>query len=204
MAEKKSKTSLVTSTVRSIINSFSQSLDSSSTKAKLAELRNSVGRPLDQSLKALQIVFENLPEELAGTSGSLTREELVIFTTIQLYAIYQQSNTELVDIYKDEAKNYNIGYSLSTLRGADASLSTDERFNAMITSQSFEELVIHLRQMIKLLKAKNKDIKINFVKLSSDLYSFLFEDRNKVKLNWSRSYYRTKSKEEKEGEEDEK
>lgn len=196
MSEKLSKGKLVMSTTKKIINSLSKSLDTSSTKASLAELRNSLGRPLDQSLNALKVIFENMPEEISGYGRELTREELAIFTSLQLYASYQQGRLESVDYEGKEGQWNNVGHSLSFLRSSDASNSTDERFNAMITSQSFEELVIHLRHMLKLLKSKNKDVKVNFTKLSYDLYSHLCGYDNSIRINWSRAYYSNKEKKE--------
>lgn len=75
-----------------------------------------------------------------------------------------------LDYEKDERRQ-NIGDALSTLRGDDNE-SIDKRFNVMITSSSFKELKHHLRQLIKILKAKS-DAKVDYAKLSEDLYWFL-------------------------------
>ena len=200
MIEKKSRRDLVITTTKSIISSISQKLETSASKAKLAELRNSLGRPLDQSLSAIQIVFERMPEEFAGYGDKLSWEEQAIVTTVQLYAVLQQANGQSVDFNgRDNAWN-NIGDSFSALRTIDASASTDHRFNAMITSQSFEELVIHLRHLIKLLKSKSKESKINFSMLAGDLYSFLSGYEDSVRLNWSRAYYSQRQTNEDKGE----
>ena len=59
----------------------------------------------------------------------------------------------------------------------------------MITSQSFEELSNHLRQLIKILKGSKDIVKINYPKLSKDLYDFARGYDERVRLNWSRAYY---------------
>lgn len=189
MTKKASRSNLVMSTTKKIINLFSTTLDNSSTKANLANLRNSLSRSLDQSLSSLQLVFENLPEDLIGSGKSLSKEELAIFTSLQLYASFQQGKTESVDFDGIEGRWDNLGDSLSVLRQGDSSLSVDKRFNAMITSQSFEELRVHIRHLIKLLKSRSIETKINFAKLAYDLYSYLIGYEDSLRISWSRAYY---------------
>ncbi|KFN89185.1 hypothetical protein TMUPMC115_2567 [Tetragenococcus muriaticus PMC-11-5] len=68
-------------------------------------------------------------------------------------------------------------------------MAIDRRFNTMITSSSFEELTHHLRQMIQLLKAKNPDIAVNYAQLGNDLYWFLRNKEEKVRLDWAKAFY---------------
>ncbi len=74
-------------------------------------------------------------------------------------------------------------------RGEDTK-SCDRRFNAMITSSSFEELSYHLRHMISLLKSRNPEVKVNYAKLAEDLYWYLRGYDERLRLAWSRAYYR--------------
>lgn len=196
--EKMTKSKMVLMTTSKIINVISSDLKSPRSKALLSNLRNSIGRPISENIGSLQVIYENMPEELLAKNFTMTKEELAILTTLQLFAIHQQSNVEPVSEKIDDKWN-NIGYSLKTLR-ADGSLSTDQRFNALVTSKTFEELTHHLRQMIKLLKSKKKEVKVDYPALSMDLYNFLRGYDESMRLNWARAYYSYSKDEDKKGE----
>ncbi len=200
MQEKLNKRKLVYSTTERVISNLADNMDSSRTKAMLSSLRNSIGRPLKENIEAISLIYQYMPEEFYSNFGSLTYEEEAIITTLQLYAIHQQSKMHSVSGKQEKEVWDNIGSSLSYLRLGENSLPFDRRFNALITSQSFDELSNHLRQLIKILKSKQDDIKINYPKLAQDLYDFARGYDERVRLNWSRAYYSKNYK----GEENEK
>jgi CRISPR system Cascade subunit CasB len=167
-------------------------------RAMLAELRNSIGKPVSQSIGIWPIVFAFMPEEFLSARGKLTWEEQAILTSLQLYALHQQGKSESVALQEETDKWENMGHSLRTLRTGDEK-AVDRRFNALITAANYEELVHHLRQMIKLLKAKT-DTKVNYAKLADDLYGFLRNYPETMRIRWAKAYYRTTMKK---GEEDE-
>lgn len=170
MESKKDSIHRVTS---AILNKINTTIETSRTKALLANIRNSINKNISNNIESMSYLFSNLPEEFLGNSIKLCYEEEAIITAIQLYAIHQQGAKYSVlklDYEKDERRQ-NIGDALSTLRGDDNE-SIDKRFNVMITSSSFKELKHHLRQLIKILKAKS-DAKVDYAKLSEDLYWFL-------------------------------
>ena len=184
-----SKRQLVYSTTNKIIFSLEESKELSKTKATLSNLRNSVGRPSAENLEGIKLLYQFIPEEFYTKYSKLTYEENAILTTLQLYAIHQQS--EVYSVNNTEKKDGwdNVGESIAEIRTEDNFLSLDRRFNAMITSQSFEELSNHLRQLIKILKGSKDIVKINYPKLSRDLYDFARGYDERVRLNWSRAYY---------------
>ncbi|ERT63128.1 type I-E CRISPR-associated protein Cse2/CasB [Peptoniphilus sp. BV3AC2] len=184
-----SKRQLVYSTTNKIIFSLEESKELSKTKATLSNLRNSVGRPSAENLEGIKLLYQFIPEEFYTKYSKLTYEENAILTTLQLYAIHQQS--EVYSVNNTEKKDGwdNVGESIAEIRTEDNFLSLDRRFNAMITSQSFEELSNHLRQLIKILKGSKDIVKINYPKLSKDLYDFARGYDERVRLNWSRAYY---------------
>lgn len=196
-----SKKQLVYSTTNNIIMSLENSKELSKTKATLSNLRNSVGRPSVENLEGIKLLYEFIPEEFYTKYSKLTFEENAILTTLQLYAIHQQSEDESVNDTEMKDGWDNVGESISEMRNEDNFLSLDRRFNAMITSQSFEELSNHLRQLIKILKGTKELIKVNYPKLAQDLYDFARGYDERVRLNWSRAYY---SKNISKGEENEK
>ena len=194
-------------TAKSILIKLDSTRDASSTKALLANMRNSADKDISNNVDALAYVFSNLSYGEDDRYGELSYMEQAIFTAIQMYAIHQQSNVESVlkfgnddeneSIEKNNKYKANIGDALATLR-SDESESIDKRFNAMITATNFNKLSYHLRQMIKILKSKS-DAKVDYAKLAEDLYWFMIGRKEEVRLSWARSYYKYRKNEEMEG-----
>lgn len=195
-------------TAKSILIKLDSTRDASSTKALLANIRNSADKDISNNVDALAYVFSNLSYGEDDRGGELSFMEQAIFTAIQMYAIHQQSNVESVlkfgnddeneSIEKKNKYKANIGDALATLR-SDESESIDKRFNAMITATNFNKLSYHLRQMIKILKSKS-EAKVDYAKLAEDLYWFMIGRKEEVRLSWARSYYKYRKNEEMEGE----
>lgn len=195
-------------TAKGILIKLDSTRDASSTKALLANMRNSADKDISNNVDALAYVFSNLSYGGDDRDGELSYMERAIFTAIQMYAIHQQSNVESVLKFGNDDENEsgenknqykaNIGDALATLR-SDESESIDKRFNAMITATNFNKLSYHLRQMIKILKSKS-DAKVDYAKLAEDLYWFMIGRKEEVRLSWARSYYKYRKNEEMEGE----
>jgi CRISPR system CASCADE complex protein casB len=173
-----------------ILRKINQTKDTSSTRALFANIRNSINKSSSNNLDALAFVFNNMPEEYIGFGKELSDYEQAILTAIQMYALHQQSNEKSVlkIEYNEGEKRQNLGDALSTLRGSD-NKSIDRRFNAMILSSNYLQLQNHLRQFIKLLKAKS-DVKVDYASVADDLFWFLKNQKDGVKIKWSRSYYK--------------
>ncbi|MCT7715889.1 MAG: type I-E CRISPR-associated protein Cse2/CasB [Lactobacillus iners] len=173
-----------------ILRKIDQTKDTSSTRALFANIRNSINKSSSNNLDALAFVFNNMPEEYIGFGKELSDYEQAILTAIQMYALHQQSNEKSVlkIEYNEGEKRQNLGDALSTLRGSD-NKSIDRRFNAMILSSNYLQLQNHLRQFIKLLKAKS-DAKVDYASVADDLFWFLKNQKDGVKIKWSRSYYK--------------
>lgn len=173
-----------------ILRKIDQTKDTSSTRALFANIRNSINKSSSNNLDALAFVFNNMPEEYIGFGKELNDYEQAILTAIQMYALHQQSNEKSVlkIEYNEGEKRQNLGDALSTLRGSD-NKSIDRRFNAMILSSNYLQLQNHLRQFIKLLKAKS-DAKVDYAGVADDLFWFLKNQKDGVKIKWSRSYYK--------------
>lgn len=173
-----------------ILRKIDQTKDTSSTRALFANIRNSINKSSSNNLDALAFVFNNMPEEYIGFGKELNDYEQAILTAIQMYALHQQSNEKSVlkIEYNEGEKRQNLGDALSTLRGSD-NKSIDRRFNAMILSSNYLQLQNHLRQFIKLLKAKS-DAKVDYASVADDLFWFLKNQKDGVKIKWSRSYYK--------------
>lgn len=178
-----------------IVSGLSKTLDTSAGKSTLANLRNSIGKPLSETIAIWPLVFENLPEEFLSAGGRATHQEKAILTALQMYALHQQGSKDTVSLQEKTDQWENMGQSLRHLRSQD-SAAMDRRFNALITATDFEELTHHLRQMIKLLKAGGQ-VKVNYARLAEDLYWFLRGHRENLRIKWAQSYYRSYKKAEK-------
>jgi len=187
VADTKSKPT-VFSVVKEIVTILENTIETSAGKAVLAKLRHSTGQPLSRMVAVLPMIFEKMPEEFLGFRGELTKEERAILITIQLYAWHQQGAHDKVNTNE---KYKNMGAALRSMRRGEATVAVDRRFNALITSQDFEELIYHLRQMIRLLKAKTKE-QINYPQLAADLYRFLRGQKEELRISWAQEYYKQK------------
>lgn len=180
-----------------IITKLDKLREESSGKAALANLRNSIGRPYSQTMDVWPIIFEQMPEKALGRNIDLTNYEKAILTTLQLYAMHQQGVEKSVNKYYEDHRWNNIGESLSVLRGSEDTRAIDRRFNVMITATTYEELTHHLRQMIRLLRAKQRGETINYGQLANDLFYFLTGNEERIRLRWAKAYYSTRHKVEK-------
>ena len=179
-----------------ILNQIANDLDSSATKATLANLRNSISKPYSQTIGVFSTFYKYLPDSFISEYGDLSYQEKAIITSLQLFAVHQQGNSQSVLLEaNDENKYKNIGYALKVLRTDENAKSTDRRFNAMISADTFEEFTFHLRQLISLLKSRS-DQKVNYAKLAQDLYYFQIPGmRENIKLSWAKEYYKFTNKE---------
>lgn len=172
---------VVRNTINAILCRLGSSLETSSTKAMLAKLRNSVGRPYIDCIEVWALIFESVPSKYLGKGSKLSEVEGAIINALQLYSIHQQGNKKTnVNINYSANRWRNIGYSLSFLRKIEKDMAkekmgsesnsikenmasesveskispVDRRFNTMISASSLDGLCYHLRQMIKLLKSR--------------------------------------------------
>lgn len=156
------------------------------TKAVLAALRDSIGRPLKEADKVWPMLFEALPSSFLGTKGRETYEEAAIYSTLQIYALCMQGAAGSV-VATDDMKE-SIGKSLGTGRRADESQALDRRFNAMMTAVTYEEFIYHLRHIIKIVKSKVV-ITINFARLADDLFWYQMGKNKDICFKWATDYY---------------
>jgi len=160
--------------------------------ADLANLRNSIGKKLEDADEVWQLLLDNLPSDFLGARGTATPEEAAIYNTLQIYAICMQGASESVLV--DEKSKNSIGESLKAGRDINDSQALDRRFNAMMTAASYDELTYHLRHLIKIVKSKNP-MTINFAKLANDLYWIQKGQQKRVCFSWATGYYSGKSDE---------
>lgn len=195
MGDEKMKRPTVYSAAGAMLQSLENTLDSPGGRANFAKLRRAVGRPLSETVDLWPLIYPLMPDEFLSKNGTSAAERAIL-TALTLYALHQQGESRSV---LNRERHSNIGDALKALRSED-SAAMDRRFNALITSDSFEELCHHLRQMIGLLRAKT-DATVNYARLAQDLFYFQVGRRETIRLNWARAYYRQNKKETK-GDED--
>lgn len=190
---------------KKIIIYLNETRKNPSTKAILANLRNSSNRPIGENIESLAFIFSMVPEEELGISYKLNSFEVTLLTVLQLYALYQQGKDEQV-IFNEEGQSKSFGMSLKSIKTSekDESNSTDLRFNALISASDFNELKNHLRQLIKILRSKTDD-KVDFPTLAKDLYEYKkYNSKDSIRIKWARDYYSINKNENNKGENDEK
>ncbi|MDY6063372.1 MAG: type I-E CRISPR-associated protein Cse2/CasB [Erysipelotrichaceae bacterium] len=187
----KDREDLVYKTTKRIIKVI-ESMDDPSKKAILAKLRHSIGRSITEYLDILKLVYANFPEEILDISEKLLWEEDAIISALQLFALHKQGKKESV-IPEDDEK-LSIGASLRYLRNNEDSKAVDKRFNGMIVSATYEEFKNHLRHLIKLLKARVDDVKVDYALLAKNLFTIAVGNFENVKLTWARDFYYIKTK----------
>ena len=78
MVKEKSKTFRVESVTRNILSELESEINSSNGRANLANIRNSINRPLTESIDLLPLLFRYLPEDFLSSDGKLSQEEKAI------------------------------------------------------------------------------------------------------------------------------
>ncbi len=183
--------------IKSSIYELSNAKDNSYVKAQLANLRNSIGKQSGGYTDVWPILIKNIPDEYIGRSAELTAGEQAILHTLQLYALYNQGNSDNLTKVEKETSWTNMGTSFSEFRNQNSStdkIAIDRRFNMMITSETYGEFLYHLRQMVRLMKTKRKgQIYVDFPKLGQDLFAFIKGREDAIRISWSREYYRVRS-----------
>ena len=86
----------VGSVTKRIIRQLSYELESPLSKAALAKIRKTLGKPLSDATDIWPILFEHLPEEFVNSYQQPSYEELAIYTAIQFYALHQQGTSTSV------------------------------------------------------------------------------------------------------------
>ena len=161
-------------------------------KAKLAKLRNSIGK--SDLVETYPFVFEWISEGLLGQGKYLSDEEKAIICTMQLYALLQQGKSECVHVQQETYQN--VGTALARLRIQGDSEAIDRRFNSMILSDTEEEFLTHLRYILQIYKSKDMVGKLDFAQMGTDIFRYIHWEKGKeeIRLSWSREYYKSFNK----------
>ncbi|SDD87203.1 type I-E CRISPR-associated protein Cse2/CasB [Peptococcus niger] len=194
MSEDKKDRPTVSAVTAAVLHQLVPLLKIPAGRAALASLRQSVGSSASAAVGILPFVYAQMPEDFIGSGADLSHEEKAIIHTLQLFALHQQGSSTCVWSGADEETSdvrpaSNMGDALKALRQGNNKLAVDRRFNALITATTYDELLHHLRQMIRLLRAKT-NVTVDYPQLAKDLYWFSRGYEESLRLNWARHYYR--------------
>lgn len=152
-------------------------------RAALAELRRSLGRPLGSSPTVLALVV-NPSTTYRGDDE--THDERAIATALGLYATHQQSQSAPMHV---PATSFGTAVGRIQFKGGDEVKGVTRRFHAFGTAQSWEELVHHARGLVQLLRDERQGF--DYGRFAHDLAQFPHPHlQDAVRLRWGRDFYR--------------
>lgn len=166
------------------------SAGTSRSKADLAKLRRAVGEAPGAIPDVWGITLEDLPEQLVGKTDAPSWGETAVHNALALFALHQQGKGDSMNQHGEGLGRAVRQYILTKDPGGgfDNESPILRRFNALSTSDSVDELLWHLRNIITQLRASN--VKLDFAELAGQLYAFhIPEARDRVRLAWGRQLY---------------
>lgn len=153
-------------------------------RAILAHLRRGLGREAGTAM-------EMFPYVAPFVRNSYRNDENAYFLVAALFGLYPTYSWKT-----DEKGRNNLGKSTSLL--SDESNSIEKRFTALLNSDE-EDLPNHLRQIISLLKSKDKPV--NWHELLKGIKHWNRSDR-RIQREWAKGFWGNKNTEnEEKGEE---
>lgn len=163
----------------------------------LAELRRAATQAPGACAATWSLEFEGFPSGpgLAGAGREPTRGEWAAHIALTLYAIHQQSQDSPMHAGEAGSLGAAVGRLVREGRkdgGRYANLQRGElpqRFAAVVSASSAEEVAHYLRQVVRLLRGAS--IQLDYGRLARDLYDLQDPLRaDAVRLAWGRDYAR--------------
>lgn len=166
---------------------YSKTLDTTPTKAALANLRRGILHKPGEMPSLWHEIFSGMPESLfVSTCDEPLHAEWAIYTALTFFAMHQQGQTTSVNV-----KGISFGEAMSNLyTDYKELLRIEKRFAACATSSDVIELSRHMASIIQLLKASGN--KLDYVRLALDIYDFSWgnNSRSRVLLKWGTDFYK--------------
>lgn len=168
-----------------------ETLESSSSKARLAKLRRGIGKKPGELPELWGMFLQGLPEELMSKSGEPSYAEWAIYTALTLFALHQQGHSEPMNA---EGNEYHLGQAVRKLvpnkdDEDDEAKNIRLKFSIAADSDDMIELSYYMKTVVTLLG--NSDIKLDYADFARDLFLFQFEkSRDEVRLKWGQDFYR--------------
>lgn len=163
-------------------------------KAALAKLRRGIGKEIGELPEILGYVL--LEED--AVSIKPTKAEKAVYTAMTLFALHQQGQSKLMHdsrFIEGTKRSASFGFAAKKLVTDDTATTFDHRFKQVATAADLEELAVHARSLINMMR--QHDIAFDYAKFAYDLYLFQnTEWRKDVVVAWGKDYYLNRGKDE--------
>jgi len=167
--------------------------DSPWAKTKLAKLRHAAGKEPGDSPGIWDVTMGDMPDELSGRGEYVSYPEHAIHIALTLYALHKQGKADTMH----EKKGLRLGGGAARLINDRNKEGIQRRFNAVVTAQNLSELSNYTRGLIQMMRSLDIPIKLDYGQLAVDLFYYQIPaQRNKVRLQWGREFYRCHSEHE--------
>lgn len=188
MSDFESRVTLSNYVTRKVMSLYHQKdAGSSAATAKLAQLRRGSGTDPVSHPELWGIIFgenedtHDFPEHYRGKYDTPTRGEYATFTALTLYALHQQSRSQLMHV-----PNFRFGTAVGQLV-LQTSESMKKRFDALLKARSESARRHYLRSLITLLRSE--EIAFDYGQFAQDYMQLQNpEKRDAVILRWSRDF----------------
>ena len=180
--------------VRSIVNKRIEQLqdsflkDSSTARAQIAQLRHA-SRTAPGTDPAVWDLTSYPVSKWA--SDEPTYEERAVHDALCLYAIAQQGNSYAIHKKSDKTNHGGFGNAVRFLawQSGQEDSRYRRRFNAAVTSDSYDELLTHVTALVRQIFSSKLTITMDFARLATDLLDFQYpEGASRVRRRWARQY----------------
>ena len=180
---------LVKNYVKSKIMRLCKSPNEASAKAILAKARRGIGKVPGSLPELWALTLADMPDSLLGKTGEPSYGEGAAYIGLTLFALHQQGKDLKTQCMNCEGEKLGLA-ARKLVSGDDDEHRIKNRFDAVVTASSMEEVSHHLRGLIQLFKTRN--ITLDYPALAEDLYLFqLSSVRDSVCLRWGRDFYRS-------------
>lgn len=162
--------------------------DSSTARALLAQLRSAASRPPGSVPAVWELTSFPVSQYV---SDSPTFEENAVHDAMILYAIAQQGNSRGVHRRSESGSPQGFGDAMTSLARQQESNhgAVQRRFSAAATSESYDELVRHVRPLIRQLSNSDLNITLDFGLLADDFLVFQSPDGpQRIRRRWARQF----------------
>jgi len=162
--------------------------DESYIRASLARLRRGIGKKPGSLPDIWDFTLKDLPDIFLSATGVPTYGEWAAHMSITMFALHQQGkDPQVKPMFVASQSLGNAVRALVSRRGESSEESIKRRFDAVVTSNTPEEVAHHLRGLIQMLRSEG--IPLDYAQLAEDLFRFqLSESRDGVKLRWGQDY----------------
>lgn len=202
-SKKESRGDMLKRFVSGKVNALTAGLQSESSTARssLAILRRSLSSPLEDQPQIWSLVFDQFPRELEGPSDMPGVYEKAAHIALAFFALHQQSRDSAM--HKPGESFGQAVQRLSWRSNDSQEKGIVRRFNTVITAQTNDEIVHHMRGLIQQLRAA--EIPLDYGQLAKDLVSLNYPDSaRRTRLRWTRDFNRAPEKNDAEPQADEK